>query len=60
MTILLTNDDGIEAPGLRALQKAVSEIPGDSIIVAPNRQSSGCGHQVTTQRGIKLEKKANT
>ena len=55
MTIILTNDDGIDAPGIRALQQAVSE---PTTIVAPNRQYSGCGHQVTTQRGIKLEKRS--
>jgi 5'-nucleotidase len=60
MTIILTNDDGIDAPGLRALQQAASEIPGDSIIVAPNQQYSGCGHQVTTNRGIELKQRATT
>ena len=57
MTIILTNDDGIDAPGIRALQQAISE---ESIIVAPNKQYSGCGHQVTTRRGMRLEKKSST
>lgn len=57
MTIILTNDDGINAPGIRALQQAVT---GESIIVAPNKQYSGCGHQVTTHQGIKLEQKTVT
>ena len=56
MTILLTNDDGIDAPGIRALQQAVK---GETTIVAPNKPYSGCGHQVTTNRGIKLEKRSN-
>ena len=55
MTIILTNDDGIDAPGIRSLKQAVT---GDITIVAPNRQYSGCGHQVTTNRGMKLEKRA--
>ncbi|GAB4537210.1 MAG: 5'/3'-nucleotidase SurE [Pleurocapsa sp.] len=57
MTIIITNDDGIDAPGIRALQKAVD---GNlkSIIVAPQEHLSGCGHRVTTQRGIKLEKRS--
>lgn len=55
MTIILTNDDGIDAPGIRALQQAVT---GVSTIVAPPKQYSGCGHQVTTQRGMKLEKRS--
>ena len=54
MTIILTNDDGIDAPGIRALQQAVT---GENIIVAPARPYSGCGHQVTTNQGIKLEKR---
>lgn len=54
MTIILTNDDGIDAPGIRALQQAVTE---DTVIVAPNQQYSGCGHQVTTHKGMKLEKR---
>jgi len=57
MTVILTNDDGVDAPGIRALQQAISEA---SIIVAPNKQYSGCGHQVTTHQGIKLEKRSST
>ena len=55
MTIILTNDDGIDAPGIRALQQAVGK---ETVIVAPNKQYSGCGHQVTTHRGMKLEQRA--
>lgn len=56
MTIILTNDDGIDAPGIRALQNAIAE---ETIIVAPNKQYSGCGHQVTTHRGMQLVQKTN-
>lgn len=56
MTIILTNDDGIDAPGIRALQKAVDK---ETVIVAPDQQYSGCGHQVTTYRGMKLEKRGD-
>ena len=59
MTIILTNDDGIDAPGIRALQQAISET-STSIIVAPKQPHSGCGHQVTTNQGIKLEKRSLT
>lgn len=57
MTIILTNDDGIDAPGIRALQRA---IPEPTTIVAPSKHLSGCGHQVTTNRGMKLEKRSVT
>jgi 5'-nucleotidase len=55
MTIVLTNDDGINAPGIRALQKAIAD---KNIIVAPTKQHSGCGHQVTTNRGIQLQQRS--
>jgi 5'-nucleotidase len=57
MTIVLTNDDGIDAPGIRALQQAIT---ARSIIVAPTKQHSGCGHQVTTHRGIQLQQRSAT
>ncbi len=57
MTIVLTNDDGIDAPGIRALQQAITD---RSIIVAPTKQHSGCGHQVTTHRGIQLQQRSTT
>ncbi|MDF5732591.1 MAG: 5'/3'-nucleotidase SurE [Rhizonema sp. PD38] len=50
MTLILTNDDGIDAPGIQALLKAVDG--QDVIIAAPKDHLSGCGHQVTTIRPI--------
>jgi 5'-nucleotidase len=55
MTFILTNDDGIDAPGLQALRQA---IPDKSIIVAPKHHQSGCGHQVTTQQPIHLQRRS--
>ena len=46
MRILLTNDDGIHAPGLRALRKELQKI-GDVIVVAPAGEQSAVGHSVT-------------
>ena len=54
MRLLLTNDDGHDAPGLAALQQAVGAI-GDVFVVAPAREWSGCGHRVTTHDPIKVE-----
>lgn len=56
MTILLTNDDGIDAPGLRALQQAIGQ---PTIIVAPLQHHSGCSHQVTTHRPIQIEQRSD-
>lgn len=44
--ILVTNDDGITAPGLRALVRYMKEI-GDVIVVAPDSPQSGMGHAIT-------------
>ncbi|MCK5440920.1 MAG: 5'/3'-nucleotidase SurE [Maribacter sp.] len=44
--ILVTNDDGITAPGLRALIRFMKEI-GDVIVVAPDSPQSGMGHAIT-------------
>ncbi|MBI2823119.1 MAG: 5'/3'-nucleotidase SurE [Planctomycetia bacterium] len=53
MRFLITNDDGIDSPGLEALVRAVAEL-GASTVVAPDRHLSGCGHQTTTDRALAL------
>lgn len=44
--ILVTNDDGITAPGIRTLIKVMNTI-GDVIVVAPDSPQSGMGHAIT-------------
>jgi 5'-nucleotidase len=44
--ILLTNDDGIYAPGLAAMERALSRV-GDVSVVAPATEQSGVGHSIT-------------
>lgn len=46
MQILLTNDDGIYAPGLAALEQALRRL-GDVAVVAPATEQSGVGHSIT-------------
>jgi 5'-nucleotidase len=46
MRILLTNDDGIYAPGLRALRREILSL-GDVTVVAPATEQSASGHSVT-------------
>ncbi|MBW4581551.1 MAG: 5'/3'-nucleotidase SurE [Tildeniella nuda ZEHNDER 1965/U140] len=58
MTLVLTNDDGIDAPGIRSLLKAVSQLNGNAIIVAPQAPHSGCGHQVTTTKPIHVQQRS--
>lgn len=58
MLTILTNDDGIEAPGLAALHAAIREITGFTpVIVAPQAHWSGCGHTLTTGRDIPIEQR---
>jgi 5'-nucleotidase len=57
MHLLLTNDDGIDAEGLAALEEAVSHLPGCHIsVVAPESEQSMCGHCVTTKRHISVRR----
>ncbi|PWH81846.1 5'/3'-nucleotidase SurE [Algibacter marinivivus] len=44
--ILVTNDDGINAPGIRALISVMNSI-GDVVVVAPDSPQSGMGHAIT-------------
>jgi 5'-nucleotidase len=53
--ILVTNDDGITAPGIRALVNAVKDL-GTVIVVAPDSPQSGMGHAVTIGEPLRLHK----
>lgn len=52
--ILVTNDDGVGAPGIRKLVKIMNEI-GDVIVVAPDSPQSGKGHAITINSTLHLE-----
>ncbi len=54
-TILVTNDDGINAPGIRALISVMAEI-GEVLVVAPDSPQSGMGHAITTNNTLYLNK----
>lgn len=53
MRILLTNDDGILAPGILAARQALSQI-GDVFLVAPERQRSAAGHAITLHKPLRM------
>jgi len=55
--ILITNDDGITAPGIRALVEAVADL-GRIIVVAPDKPQSGMGHAITIGHPLRLHKVA--
>ena len=52
MHLLLSNDDGIQAPGLCCLAEALAEI-ADITVVAPNRNRSGASNSLTLERPIR-------
>ena len=51
--ILVTNDDGIYAPGIRALIEAVKDL-GEVVVVAPDKPQSGMGHAITIGQPLRL------
>ncbi|OCB75199.1 5'/3'-nucleotidase SurE [Flavobacterium crassostreae] len=53
--ILVTNDDGITAPGVRALIAVMAEI-GDVLVVAPDKPQSAMGHAITINNTLYLNK----
>lgn len=53
--ILVTNDDGISAPGIRALIAIMKEI-GDVIVVAPDKPQSAMGHAITINNTLYFNK----
>jgi 5'-nucleotidase len=52
--ILVSNDDGIEAPGLRALAEALAPL-GDVLVCAPDREQSASSHSISLHRPVRLE-----
>ena len=56
MRILLTNDDGVNATGLKVLEKIAREFSDDIWIVAPTEEQSGAGHSLTLTVPVRLRK----
>ena len=57
-SILITNDDGVDAPGIEVLHRIVENRFGDAfdvVVVAPDRGRSECGHGVTNSRGLRVD-----
>ncbi|GAC1395066.1 MAG: 5'/3'-nucleotidase SurE [Sediminibacterium sp.] len=53
--ILITNDDGVTAPGIRALVESVKGL-GKIVVVAPDKPQSGMGHAITIGHPLRLQK----
>jgi 5'-nucleotidase len=55
MRILVTNDDGVRSPGIRALAQALSEI-AEVWVVAPDQERSAASHSISLHRPLRIAK----
>ena len=51
--ILVTNDDGVTAPGIRSLVESIADL-GDIVVVAPDSHQSGMGHAITISNILRM------
>lgn len=56
MRILLTNDDGIHAPGLEVLEHIAGALSDDVWVIAPESEQSGAGHSLTLNQPLRFRK----
>lgn len=56
MRILLTNDDGIHAPGFEVLETIARQFSDDIWVCAPAEEQSGAGHSLTLNQPVRLQK----
>jgi len=56
MRILITNDDGVNATGLKVLERIARRFTDDVWTVAPTEEQSGAGHSLTLSRPVRLRK----
>ncbi|AJD52020.1 MULTISPECIES: 5'/3'-nucleotidase SurE [Thalassospira] len=55
--ILISNDDGIDAPGIRLLEKLACSLSDDVWVVAPTTEQSGAGHSLTLRHPLRIRKR---
>jgi len=56
MRILITNDDGIHAPGLKVLERIAKSLSDDVVVVAPETDQSGVAHSLSLSDPLRLRK----
>jgi len=54
--ILVVNDDGVGAPGIKILEKVAKSLSDDVWVVAPEQEQSGAGHSLTLTSPLRLRK----
>src|SRR5712692_10041053 len=56
--ILISNDDGIESPGLKVLEAIARDLSDEVWVVAPEQEESGASHSLTTRRPLRMREVA--
>lgn len=56
MRILITNDDGVHAPGLKVLERIAAALADEVVVVAPETDQSGVAHSLSLQDPLRLRK----
>lgn len=54
MRILISNDDGVDAPGLKALTEIARQLSDDAWVVAPETNHSGAGHSLSLREPLRM------
>ena len=54
--ILISNDDGVGAPGIKRLEKIALSLGAEVWVVAPEEEQSGTGHSLTLRRPLRIRK----
>ena len=57
--VLLTNDDGIDAPGLKILENIASKIAKTIWVIAPERDQSGTAQSISIHHPLRIMEKSN-
>ena len=57
--ILVTNDDGVEAKGIKILEKIAKKISNNVYIVAPDKEQSAKSHSITLTEPLRIKKRSN-
>ncbi|WP_417828663.1 5'/3'-nucleotidase SurE [Thalassospira sp.] len=55
--ILIRNDDGIDAPGIKLLEQLARTFSDDVWVIAPSMEQSGAGHSLTLRRPLRIHKR---
>jgi len=56
--VLISNDDGIDAPGIKALERVMKRIAGEVWVVAPASEQSAAGHSLTLRVPLRIHKRS--